>query len=82
MSQKKKLLKKFLERPATLRYSQVAHVLLYLGFEHSQGKGSHQKFNHPKIDQEIVFPVHGNDCPTYYKVEISNIIKSSNIISP
>lgn len=82
MSQKKKLLRKFLERPATLRYWEIVNVLLYLGFEHSRGKGSHNIFYHPKIARDIILPLHHNDCATYYKVEASNIIKSSNIIFP
>ncbi len=82
MSQKKKLLKKFLERPATLRYSEIVHLLLGLGFSHSHGKGSHNKFRHPKIQRDIILPLHNNDCATYYKVEASNVIKSFLLIFP
>ncbi len=45
-------------------------------------KGTIKKFYNPKIKQEIIIPMHKNDCLTYYKVEASNIIKSSNIIFP
>ncbi len=82
MSQKKKLLKRFLERPATLRYLEIVHVLLSLGFRHSQGKGSHNKFHHPKIPRDIILPLHHNDCATYYKVEASNVIKLFLLIFP
>lgn len=82
MSKRKKLLKKFLERPATLRYSEIVNVLTHLGFNHSQGKGSHQKFYNHKIKLEIIIPIHKNDCLTYYKVEASNVIKSLNIHFP
>ncbi len=79
MSQKEKLLQKFLERPESLKYSQILLLLETLGFEHIPAKGSHQKFKHPQLDQDLIFPVHQNDCKSYYKVKASKIIRDNHL---
>lgn len=67
MTQKEKLVEKFFENPASLRYSQVQVVLEHFGFEQIQAKGSHVKFKHPKISSDLVIPVHNNECKDFYK---------------
>ncbi len=76
MSQKDKLLRRFLQRPASLRYSEVVHLLLYLGFEYVSTKGSHHKFKHANLEKELIIPVHQNDCHRHYKIAISKILTS------
>lgn len=76
MSQKDKLLKRFLQRPAALRYSEVVHLLLYLRFEYVSTKGSHHKFKHANLEKELVIPVHNNECKRYYKMMTYKVLIS------
>ena len=67
MTQKGKLVEKFLVNPASIRLTQVIIVLEHYGFQQIQAKGSHLKFKHPKLDTDLIIPVHNNDCKEFYK---------------
>ena len=62
-----KLLNKFLSNPESVKYSDIERILLHLGFEKIQGKGSHIKFYQPTLKITFTFSIHNNECKKYYK---------------
>lgn len=79
MSQKKKLLKKFLERPAALSFSEIQVLLFSLGFKQETVRGSHYKFINPNLKKFFVIPIHHGDCKVRYKVNIQKFILLNNL---
>ncbi len=75
MVRKDKVLSRFLSDPGSLRYDKVEKLLLLIGFEKIEAKGSHKKFKHPKLKQDLIIPVHNNDCKSFYKKLAAKIIK-------
>lgn len=75
MSQKQKLLQKFLQSPTSLHYRDIENILIFLGFEIIPAKGSHKKYKHPHLEHDLIIPVHNNDCKNFYKAYICKIIK-------
>ena len=67
MTNKRKILERFFNTPTSLKFNQIEKILLHYGFTKKQGKGSHQKFKHPDIPIQLIFPVHNNDCKNIYK---------------
>ncbi len=80
MTKINKDIQRFLERPASLRYAQIQKILLYLGFEKIDAKGSHIKFKHPALDHDLIIPLHDNDCKDFYKKLASKIIRDHHLI--
>ena len=75
MTQLEKLLGKFLERPTSLRYSEIQKVLSTLGFTKIKVKrGSHEKFKHRLLRHDLIFPVHNGDCAPFYKIHAARVI--------
>lgn len=58
MTSKEKLLEKFLQTPASIKYLQIEKLLLFFGFTKIESKGSHKKFKHNKLEKDIIIPVH------------------------
>ena len=80
MTQIKKLIQKFLDHPASLRYPQIEKVLDALGFVKIKVRvGSHEKFKHPLLERDLVFPIHNNDCDPFYKEMTAKIIKKNKM---
>jgi predicted RNA binding protein YcfA (HicA-like mRNA interferase family) len=75
MSKIEKIVQQFLNRPTTLRYSDIEKVLLHLGFEKINAKGSHHKFKNSLLEHDLVIPVHGNDCKDFYKKLAAKTVK-------
>ena len=75
MTSIEKLLLKFLNNPVGVRYSEVERLMLNLGFEGLQAKGSHVKFKHRLLERDLIIPVHNNDCKDFYKVYVAKVIK-------
>lgn len=75
MTQKEKVLEKFLRSPASIRYTQLVVILDHLGFERVEAKGSHVKFKHPKLAGDLIIPVHNNECKDFYKEQACKCIK-------
>lgn len=75
MTQKDKLVDKFLQNPTSLRYAQIVTVLEHYGFVQVQAKGSHIKFKHPKLAHDLVIPVHNNECKDFYKQQAKKLIQ-------
>ena len=76
MSRIAKIAKKFLQAPASVSYSDLQKLLLALGFEKIQAKGSHVKFKHRVFEIDIVVPVHNNECKEFYKKDIAKRLKN------
>lgn len=81
MSQKKKLLKKFLERPASVSFPEIQILLLSFGFRQETIRGSHFKYSHSDIRGFIILPVHHGDCKIRYKIRIKNLFITNNLTS-
>jgi|GEM_PF-813838 len=75
MTSFEKLLKKFLHKPSSVRYSQIKKMLIRLGFVEVPAKGSHIKFKHSQLSNDLVIPIHGRECKDFYKKMIAKIIK-------
>jgi predicted RNA binding protein YcfA (HicA-like mRNA interferase family) len=67
VTQKGKLVERFLANPTSIRLAQIIIVLEQFGFQQIQAKGSHLKFKHPKLNTDLVIPAHNNDCKDFYK---------------
>lgn len=74
MTQKEKLIEKFLKNPENLNFPKIEKILIDLNFEKINAKGSHVKFKHHKLNRDIVIPVHNNECKNFYKKELSKHI--------
>lgn len=72
---KEKVLLKFLNNPSCLNYLKIERLLLQLGFEKIEAKGSHKKFKHPQLINDLIIPVHNNDCKEFYKNLAAKTIK-------
>ena len=81
MGTKDKLIKKFKDNPASLKYSQIEKILLWLDFEKKQGAGSHVKFFHKQTSTPLIFAVHNNDCIPVYKEDTLKKLKKVNLIT-
>jgi predicted RNA binding protein YcfA (HicA-like mRNA interferase family) len=71
-----KTVSKFLKNPTSLRYSEIEKILLYLGFEKVEAKGSHKKFKHSLLEHDLIIPVHSNECKDFYKKQAAKIVKN------
>jgi len=76
MSQIEKLLARFRLKPESLKYRDLTKVLLYLGCEKIEAKGSHVKFKHGELQQDIVIPVHNNECKAFYKKQTYSMLST------
>lgn len=75
MTKIEKLIEKFLNRPTSLKYSEIEKVLITIGFEKINAKGSHKKFKNSHLEHDLVIPVHNNDCKDFYKNLAAKTIK-------
>ncbi len=75
MTSTAKLLNKFLNHPDSLRYREIEKLLINLGFEKIEAKGSHKKFIHPDLCTNLIIPTHNNDCKIFYKNLTVKILK-------
>ncbi len=75
MTEKERVLRRFLNNPGSLRYDKIENLLLTFGFEKVEAKGSHKKFKHHKLNQDLIIPVHNNDCKSFYKKLAARTIK-------
>jgi len=71
-----KKLEKFLQSPQNTRYSQIETILISLGWNMRERKGSHKIFTKPG-EPRLVFSLHKKDCPDYQKQEAASKISSS-----
>lgn len=74
MTKRNKLLQRFLKSPVSVKYLQIENILIELGFEKIEAKGSHKKFKHVLLDSDLIIPVHNNDCKDFYKKQVAKFI--------
>jgi len=82
MSRIRKLTERFLTNPKSLHYRQLEKVLTHLGFLKITAKGSHNKFKHKKLAQDLIIPIHNNDCKEFYKELAKKIVIANNLHKP
>jgi len=70
-----KLVNKFQNKPESLKYKDIEKILINFGFEKIQAKGSHIKFKHIKTENDLVIPIHNNECKNFYKKQVLKIIR-------
>jgi len=76
MSRIETLLSKFQTKPESVRYADLELILLHVGCEKINAKGSHVKFKNHKLRFDIVIPVHNGECKPFYKKQaLKQIIK-------
>jgi len=75
MTSVEKLFNRFLNHPVGLSYVEMERALIYVGFRKIFAKGSHVKFKHCDLRSDLIIPVHGNDCKSFYKIYASKIVK-------
>jgi predicted RNA binding protein YcfA (HicA-like mRNA interferase family) len=76
MSQIEKLLQKFARSPQNVRYADIEVILSHFGFEKIPAKGSHIKWKHSLLRNDIIIPVHKNECKNFYKEQIYKNIRN------
>jgi predicted RNA binding protein YcfA (HicA-like mRNA interferase family) len=73
MTQYEKILKKFLENPYSLNFSDIKKILEKHWYEERQGKWSHTIYTN--ISGNIItIPIHWNDCKNFYKKKIKKTL--------
>ncbi|MDQ7009359.1 MAG: type II toxin-antitoxin system HicA family toxin [Candidatus Gracilibacteria bacterium] len=82
MTKKQKIIEKFKNNPGSLKFSEIQTILMNLGFEKIEAKGSHTKFKNKNINinNDIIIPVHNNDCKDFYKKQTYKILKNNGLI--
>lgn len=50
------------------------HILIHYNFEFIQAKGSHTKYKHPRLENDLIIPVHNNDRKDFYKKEAKKCV--------
>lgn len=80
MTKKEKLFDKFIQNPESIKYRELNTILENLWFLKIEAKGSHVKFKHVKIKNDIIIPVHNNECKDFYKKQTYKILKNNSLI--
>lgn len=70
-----KLVDKFFKNPQSIRYTQLVRILEHYGFEVIDAKGSHVKFKHAKLEEDLIIPVHKSECKDFYKKQAKKQIE-------
>lgn len=74
------IIKKFLENPSSLRYSQIEKILIQTNHIKIPAKGSHVKFKHPDLNTDLIIPIHNNDCRPFYKNLTAKHLINNNLL--
>jgi len=80
MTKKDKILNKFFKNPESIKYSELEFILISYWFEKINSKWSHIKFKNPKFLNDIIIPLHNNDCKWFYKKQVYKILKDNSLI--
>jgi predicted RNA binding protein YcfA (HicA-like mRNA interferase family) len=75
MSQITKKVERFFKNPTSIKYLELESILIHFGFKKINAKGSHVKFKHPKLRNDLIIPVHKNECKDFYKEESKRQVK-------
>jgi predicted RNA binding protein YcfA (HicA-like mRNA interferase family) len=65
-----------LQKPKSVKYRDLVVILEHFGFEQISAKGSHVKYYHPKLPQDLIIPVHNHECKDFYKEQAKNYIEN------
>ena len=76
MTKKKKLVDKILTNATSLKLPQIITILEHEGSIQIQAKGSHVKFKHPKLNVDLVIPVHNKDYKNHYKEQAKKFLET------
>lgn len=74
MTSLEKLINKFKRKPESLKYREIEKLLISFGFEKILIKGSHIKFKHLKFGNDLVIPIHNNECKDFYKKQVLKFV--------
>lgn len=80
MTKKEKLIEKFKNNPWSLKFWEIKIILKNLWFEKIEANWSHTKFKNKILINDIIIPVHNNDCKDFYKKQILKILKNNWLI--
>ena len=80
MTKKNKLIEKFKKNPWNLKFSEIKIILIDLWFENIEAKWSHTKFKNKILKNDIIIPLHNNDCKEFYKKQTLKILKNNWLI--
>ncbi len=71
MTKQDKVIEKLLERPISLKYSEIEKLFLNNRFKIEQRKWSHKKITVKEEEEKyIIIPLHNNDCKYVYKIQL------------
>ncbi len=76
MSKKDNIIKKFKNNPTSVSLNELEFILKITGFQKISIKSSHIKFKNTISGENIIIPVHNNNCKDFYKKLVYKIIKN------
>ena len=74
MTKFSKKVERFFKNPTSLKYMDIEKILIYFNFEKIKTKGSHIKFKHIQLKNDLIIPVHNKECKEFYKKEVKKIL--------
>ena len=80
MTKKEKIILKFKNNPESIKLNELEKLLLDLWFIKINAKWSHIKFKYRFLKNDIIIPVHNNDCKWFYKKQVLRILIDNNIL--
>jgi len=80
MTKKEKLIEKFKNNPWNLKFWEIEIILKDLWFDRIEAKWSHTKFKNKDLKNDVIIPVHNNDCKDFYKKQTLKILKNNWLI--
>ena len=73
-----KKLEKFAQNHKAQKGKELASLLISLGFELKNIRGSHQKYVYE--NEFVLLAIHNNDCKNYQKKHAQKVLKKLNFI--
>jgi predicted RNA binding protein YcfA (HicA-like mRNA interferase family) len=80
MTKKEKLIQKFKNNPWSLKIWEIEIILRDLWFERIEAKWSHVKFKNKNLLNDIIIPLHNNDCKDFYKKQTYKVLNNNWLI--
>lgn len=80
MTKREKLILKFKKSPSSLKFIEIRSILLDIWFEEIESKWSHKKYKIKNLKNDVVLPIHNNDCKDFYKDQLLKILINNNLI--
>lgn len=80
MTKKEKLLLKFIKNFESIKYIELENILLDIWYKKIDAKWSHVKFKNTRLVNDIIIPLHNNDCKSFYKKQVLKILKNNSLI--